>query len=485
MSDIEQIREKFDAIRRSRLFYLTDDEFITKTGCDTLAHNSSKKLSPKHLKSLYYDFCEECKIVTNGEKNLDTLLEQFKASSNFYDKNIQGKKLLSKQENRWYFLYLILGGDKDEDTNKKIISLYDKYTAKNKEGLLDPGIILLLTLGLIPTFNNKKSQDPINIENDYKAIINEIWDFYEYIQKYLPNILHNNKLKDCKDYLNNTNKVMCRLALFLYTSSFLSNIPISPHKRLTDQRDLQSLPPLDFIKNKFWRVKGQNNDFMILIHMQDTTYNQLRRIHYIRIPLPSSIENNIVKISEDVITIIDKEYNYMITPLNPNYMTNIIKSSIDRRPSDLDIIKIFGTLSVDLDTKGNAINIIFSEEKGELTLERADDEYKYYETFLESDLENFNSVLNSIEPIEPFIQRNCIIFPLKDGSYRLDKSNEALKDIPIVSELTHKDSFWVIEDETENGDKKHYILLPSEEYLCIEELLKKSYFKKTDNRIES
>lgn len=459
-----EITDKLGAIKHLCLFNSTKDEFISEFKRPSLKHNSLSKLSEDQKKLLYLNLQDKCKSQTNGDIDLDKLLEEYEASSDFYKKKIHGTKKISSKENRFLFLDLILGDGKGTTNNAKVNNLYKEYKAANINKPLNKGIILLLTLQLIPTFKNKKSPNVTNIVDEFTKIMSEITDYFQYrfLNESINELLYT--LRNILNRLTETD-IKNRLELIYYTNTILDSTEevISPQKLLNKTRSTlknNSTINREF-KNKLWKRKGSNFEFW---HLHNHPHYPLV---YATLYVLNPDNNDKILHIEDNVIIVDK--------VNNNTYSYIILPSIDGSRDSLGSI---GIISTNYDKNGNIINLTFSNENGDFTLEE-EKKVKIKKVNLESPCNNCNPFQNHTK-IKPLLSEDYIIFPLKNGKYKLILSDDAKKDIPLISELTHKDLFVEFESETEEGFMETNIVFVNQ-FFNLEDLLKKPYFKKIEN----
>lgn len=483
--EIENIK-KFKAIKYSRLFYPTIDQLYEKYKLQALDTNSHGKYTDE-IKNALNDLRETCRCQTEGIIQLDTLLEQYEASSKFYIDHIQNRKCLSVKQNRWIFLDLLLTENAETSSDdEKVISLYNEYKKRIDNGAsLDPGIILLLILRLIPTYNKSRSKDITNLKNDYNRLQDEIIDYIkdkrsEYVSDTTGKIeaflrYKSENLFDNKDITN-------RLDLILKTNEILHEIKytLSPVAFLDIIRTVQQAN--ESYCFGLWKLKEKHNEYIWFKQIGPA----ILKIHYL------FLNQQMHKTSEDEIMMIDKEeqqgcYRYYSIPVKTMYkLMDLVKDNT----STLSIVfdTIFdgfceGAICQKYDNKKNIIGLELKESEKTTILENSDNMYNLHKSELEADFSNLLSEIKkmthikTIHEIDPLISKKEIHLDTQEGHYKLSIS-EASKDIPNISKLHPTDFFYDATCENENGeDEKGLIIFSLLDFLPISELLEKKYLK--------
>ena len=186
--------DKLKAIKRLRLFYSTDEEFINFAG-KQIKSNGFNKLTEKRKEELYRsftkDYIENLCVFTKKyprfaylvleSTNINTFLQLYESTSNFYMENKKEISMIRDSDSKKTILFLdcILEDTiiNDQTIPKDILNLCEKY---KENRIYSSAILLLLILELIPAFD-KRGDDIENINTDFQILINEITDYLLYI----------------------------------------------------------------------------------------------------------------------------------------------------------------------------------------------------------------------------------------------------------------------------------------------------------------
>ncbi|MCS3048481.1 hypothetical protein NXV05_00430 [Parabacteroides johnsonii] len=483
-------KDILNAIWRLRLLYNTEKELSDHVG-HKLKGNGFK-LKPKEKdedgnKFQYKAYFNQLSLETKvNEVNLKTLLFDYRETDRFcQENNIAIKKLRSDKENRWLFLDLILENEisNNKTMPKRISNLYKKYKSNNKENQLGSAILLLLILGLIPTYNRGNGEIE-NIIKDFQLLIDEVIDYFiNHLTKYI-------LILDTEDICERLTKMLLenyditnRIELINVTHVFLNIFSlIKTPEGFREIRNILSATSATFIDGLWEVIKGNGKEFYEL----ETNNNfSLLLKHY---TFECNKKGTINKDREYIISLIKNENNkyfYTISHGSKNLIFDTISfhetGSLPKGYID------FGYLSIDKDKNNNELILMFNSETplGEagFTLKTSPVITKRYQPYLNEynkRRENANNYF--CEPIYPYFSRDHIIFNLPDDNlYQLDKKNEdGTETVPGITTMNTDDTI-IYKEYMIDGHKKKFITLSPLKPLNLDDLLKEPYFKKIED----
>lgn len=481
-------KEKLNSILRLRLFYSTEKE-LSEYIQYKLKGNHFNRFKSFQSNAYFCKFNNKCKEYTLGSIDLNHLLLQYDSTSIFFKKYIARTK---HEVNKFFISYLLDYLYLDKTITKyeqcsKYISLCKNYDKYNKEGKMNIGILLLITYGIIPTFNNKTSQDIPNIIADfqktYQILLTIAQSHKAQSCTIFKEILCLKEMRELIEKEQSGDKYLNRILLIHFTNEILNKIyALKKPSKLKEY--YQDIVFMDFYLPRLWRCEDDaENIIWELIPLNSGEYNLIRNeIKY----KEKEIRYNKYQVLFQNIGY--KDYCYTIIAHPSFHYHNILKLE---QPKD-SISSDFTDIKYDIDNytvKELTFTIESSVYKKPITLKSVKNEkiLEYYKYYLDHknkakdfvDIDNQAEYLIWYEEIDVAISNDAIFFKAYDGIYKLDIFDENGKEnIPGTKDLTHKDYFlfaYLIKDGVE------YVFLclnPINQNININELLKQTYFNK-------
>ena len=469
-------KDMLNAIWRLRLLYNTEKELSDHVGHKLKGNGFKLKLKEKDEdgnKFQYRAYFNQ--LSSDSSVYLDKLLYIYRKTDGFYQKNNAAlKKLRSDQKNRWLFLDHIL---EIEISNKKkvpkqISNLYKKYKSSNEDNQLEPTILLLLILKLIPPYN-RGNGDIKDIIIDSQILTSEIMDYFIHLTKHILISDIEDTSKRYAEIFKKFNNITNRVELISSTYKLLDIF--SRIKTPEGFREIRI--------DGLWEViKGNGKEFYELETNNDFT---LQLKHY---TFECNKKGTINKDREYLISLIKTENNkyfYTISHGSKNLIFDTI-SFHETGSLPNGFIGSSGYLSIDKDIN-NEFLLIFNNNSplGEagFTLKASPVITKRYLPYLKEyndRIENTNNY--SCESIDPYFSRDYIIFNLPDGNlYQLNKKQEdGTETVPGITTMNTDDTI-IYKEYMIDGHKKKFITLSPLNPLNLDDLLKESYFKKIED----
>ena len=485
-------KDKLKAIRNLRLFYSTDEEFINATE-KQIRSNGFNKLPEEKQEDLYrrFSICFLKFYITFTKAlpisidilknvNLDTLLQLYKSTSNFYKEN-KDKIVVFKDSDpkiRYAFLDCLLENTtiNNSTISKDFLSLHKKWI-ENEE--CSPAILLLLILDLIPNDFNKKNKpenDINDINTNFQIIINEIVNYLYHtltieigsknkitsftIKKVL-SIAKKKLIKNIDTKQINIIKLCaCTIIIFNICSLLKSKGLIALGNALKDSKE-DCFPKIKL--DGLWEViKGNGQEFYELQRINTT---DILLKHY---TFKRDYTNK------------DREYKLLLQHYisNNKYKYCLIKEA--EKEVDLPESFNFGSFQIEIDKANNEYLLIFENEflLGEtgFTLKQSQASTSRYQPYLNE----YNKGIAPPHKLKCLYLEEYIIFKFSDKEfYQLNRriNNEDMSNI-ITLNLDNPILYY---ERKIKGVIKQFLIL-KEEYFDFETLLEQSYLKKIEDQ---
>lgn len=182
--NIDLITNRLNAIKRTHLFYNSNEELAEKVGVPSLAKNNNfDKVGEDKRIAIYDNLDEEYKRLTgSSDVKLDNLMDEYEATSDFYVNNELAKQsFLSQKESIIEILKCIFITHTLPENRKlkKIMNIiYNPERDQFRLVNFNISIFILLLYKIIPTYNSKTG--PIaDINADYNSIKSIIRDYHD------------------------------------------------------------------------------------------------------------------------------------------------------------------------------------------------------------------------------------------------------------------------------------------------------------------
>lgn len=489
----KKIKEKdyLNSILRLRLFYSTEKELSDIIGYK-LKGNHFNKFKKFQAEAYFCKFTQECDMYTQGEIELEQLLIQYETTSKFFINYIKKTKFEENKAFVPYLLnYLFLDNNDDGDKRKtKEVKLCQRFYDYNRDGNMNVGILILLTYGLVPTFNNKTAQDIPNIIEDYKTVYNILLNISlakhdksstKYTEmlclKEMRRLIEEEEVGD--HYLN-------RILLIHITNDVINRI-YALMKPIKYKEFNNKIVTRDFDLYRLWRCPNEadniiwefvkcNNAIGFYLYRHEIDYKK-KRVGFVKYHL--TFQN--IGIKDICATIIKR----------PSFdWHNILKKE---QPEDS---LSFDYTFLEFNTNESIINKLSFSKESPIGLHPmtlipvVDDSYLFYTKYIDRNgqLNDFTSENQhseyevEMESLTVAVSNESIIFKHDDCIYKMDKySKEGKETIPGIGILTNNDNFiWAKLHDA--GKEYCFLLLDSiNQSIMKEDLLCLKCFRKIEN----
>ena len=481
-------KEKLNSILRLRLFYSTEKELSALIGYN-LKGNHFNRFKSFQCEAYFSKFTEECRNYTQGNINLERMLHQYDVTSKFFKQHIER----TSHEKDKTFLphllnYLFLGKSSEGGTQRtKDLVLCERYDALNKDEGMNIGILLLMTYGLLPTFNNKRIQDVPNIIADYRKAYDVLLHIAQSHKrdastKY-KEMLCLKEMRLLIEEESQGDRYLNRLLLIHITNDVLNRIFALERPPMLKQIN-EEMELMDFELKRLWRCEDEADnviwEFMPLninayyLFRNEIDY-QAKAIRFTRYQL----------MFKDV-GYKDFCYTVIMQPVFNHH--NLLKleqpeNALSFDYTDIEYEKDHRTVSKLTFTQHSPLG------DRPLVLKPVNDSkaINYYESYLEhngvgqefEDVDNQAEYGIDYEVLKVGVTDAAILFEIGDEIYKLDKRDvHGEETVAGICALTHKDNY-VLAELSENGMFRRFLCLDSiNQNLELDELLKEPYFYK-------
>lgn len=481
-------KEKLNSILRLRLFYSTEAELSEHIGYN-LKGNHFNRFKEIQSDAYFNYFAEECDNITLGNIDLSFILEQYKATSEFFCKYIKNTRHEKEKQFLSYLLDYIFLEEKPSDglVQSKDVVICERYDTCNKDKNMNIGILLLITYGLLPTFNNKTSQDITDIIGDFQKtydILMEIADSNKKESTTIYNeILCLKELRQLiEDEKQNNDKYLNRILLIFITNDSLGRIYSLMDPARIKQYNIE-VEMMDFELARFWRCEEDADNIIWEFTELNNGYYMFRK----------EIDYKQKKIFYTRYQLIFRNTGYkyicLTTILRPSFnYHNLLKQE------QTDDSQTFDYTSIEYERNSNTVSKMTFElesPSGEKTMTikpiKNNDTLKFYQNYIDheelgkdfEDVDKYPEFAIETAPVDVAVTNNSILFNLYDGIYKMDKlDNEGNETIAGIQALTHWDNYVIARLKDKGKDIEFLCLDTINQNLELESLLKQTYFNK-------
>ena len=481
-------KEKLNAILRLRLMFSTEREMSERIGYQ-LHGNHFNRMKPFQCEAYFCWFANFCSELTQGRLELNALLRQYEATSDFYKAHIEGT---AHERNKAFLPHLLrhayMGAQHAEGAqDSKLLLLCEQYDQRNREGDLNPAILLLITHGIIPTFCHKKDQDITNLAADLRRVHDLLRDIAERIMdesfaKFSDHLC----LRDIREMAKMAEEdkgTANRVSLIFATAEALSSIyaNLDPNMmRLQAKRQAV----LDITLPRLMRCDADADNVV-----WELTYMPHLAM-YLAIRNEIDQRRKVIRYSRYQLAFYDFGDRDMcgtkiIRPHFAYYCTLGRDLPADCYSYDYTDIayeadrKTVKTLTFNLDSPTGVKPFALKAVK-------RDDQLRYYDTYLNhkgvakdyTDVEADPAHAVKMATLDVYSSEKCLIFDVDGSLWQVDKyDDQGNETVPGIGALTHEDNFLYI-GLVEDGCERHFIRLDSiNQSLDIDELVEKPWFR--------
>lgn len=479
-------QEKLNAILRLRLFFSTESE-LSQYIEYKLKSNHFYRFNTFKADAYYSKFARLCSDYTMGKLDLDTVIEEYEATSKFYKHHVEG----TAHERRKGFVTTLLervflGAAMQEEVAPKDATLCERYAAESgKEKRPNIGMLLLMAYGLLPTFKNKRAQDVKDIVGDFQRAYEVLMEIAQ-SRKHRATTIYNEMLclKEMRCLIDEAkagDRYLNRLLLIDFTNTTLARI-FALEDPVKQQEYSNELQPMDFVLPRFWRAEGEADNVVWEFVEQDincyflfrneidfqgkhilfTKYQLFFRDYglstscYTIIMRPAFIYHNLLRWvqPDDAITFDFTDFEYDEDGKTLKQMRFTIESPLGAAPLTLKPVKSH--------------------------------EIRYYRQYIDhtvtndgfDDQDQWPQFSVYSETVKAAVSEKAIVFSLGRKVYRLDKyDDKGNETVPGIHVLTQSDNY-VIASLMEGGREHRFLCLDSiNQNLDMNWLMEQTYFR--------
>ena len=484
-------KEKLNSLLRLRLIFSTEKELSAYIGYQ-LKGNHFNRFKEFQSDAYFSKFSEMCLNYSNSKVDLARLLEQYRTVSVFYKRWIDGTSRKASPE---FIMPILLHIYKCEHLvdcfSCKELMLYEKFkqtVQTHNDTTISASLLLLMAYGLIPTYNNKSSQDVADIIGDFQAAYDILRDIEEGLKpaaytrfeelpclKTMRRLIEEERAGD---------KFLCRLRLIIITQDALNRIfaMLNP-ARIHDYTD--EILPMSFTMPRFMYDENEpENCFYEFERNSCMGYNvyhrsinrEERTIHSSRYQV----------IFEDI----DERDVCRCIIMRPNHLYYTVLQ--EELPTDCMAYE-YTDFAYKKDTKEVAW-LSFEQDSfvqnKPLKLKAVEREelLKHYQKYCDNADGDITFISNhpqydvKLEVMKVAITDDALLFLIDGKVYKLQKYDEEdIETVEGISAITNSDNF-VFATLYNKGKEQHFICLDNiNRSLELEELKEQPFFFRIDS----